>query len=458
VFQITKSGINFDECKSKLASDRAGALVCFEGRVRNHNENKRVSSLEYEVFHELALKEGLAIIAEAKKNFDIIDAYAIHREGRLQIEDSAVWVGALAAHRDGAFRAARYIIDRIKTRLPIWKKEFYVEGPSEWVACTHHDGHFCKEEYYHQQSGAVGPGGQGRLQASRVLVVGLGGLGSPVTLALAGAGVGTLSLCDGDRLELSNLHRQTLYSSHDIGIPKATLAKERIQALNPFCNVRAIDCAIDAKNVDALVAEHDLVVDCTDNFATKFLLHDACFKQRRSLVQASLYAGDGVLQAFQDFDQGCMRCLWPEEPDASCARSCTDAGVLGAQTALLGSMQALQVLHIILERSNRLQDISYVNLDDLSVIRVPRKKNTQCPLCSESEPINLKPIFTKTRFFDVRNISKADYLTSEINADDKTILICQKGLRSKRYVDQLRSQGFDKVYSLRGGMESLTLE
>ncbi len=458
MFQITKKPINPEECKSQLVSVRAGALVSFEGRVRNHNEGKQVSNLEYEVFHELALKEGLAIIAEAKEKFAILEARAIHREGKLQIGEPAVWVGAIAPHRDSAFKASRYIIDAIKKRLPIWKKESYIDTPSEWVACTHHDGHLCKEEYYRQQSGAVGVDGQKRLEASRVFIVGLGGLGSPVALALAGAGVGQLHLCDGDRLELSNLHRQTLYSAQDIGRSKALLAKERIQALNPFVDVRAFEHEIDTKNVDNLLSGMDLVVDCTDNFATKFLLHDACFSLKIPLVQASVYAGDGVLQAFQDYEHGCMRCLWPEEPDASCTQSCTDAGVLGAQTSLLGSMQALQALHILLGRPTRLEDVSYVNLDDFSVIRVPRKKNAQCPTCSEFAVKTTKNVFKGTRFFDIRNMSRSDFLLNEINADEKTILICQKGIRSKRYADELRSQGFKKVYSLRGGIESLTLE
>ncbi len=133
MFSIATTAIDADALKAQLNNDQAGALTTFEGWVRNHNDGQAVNSLEYEAHLELAEKEGLKIIEEATEKFDLLQAVCVHRIGHLAIGDMAVWVGVSSAHRDAAFQACRFIIDEVKQRVPIWKKEHYSEGPSEWL-------------------------------------------------------------------------------------------------------------------------------------------------------------------------------------------------------------------------------------------------------------------------------------------------------------------------------------
>ena len=142
MFELTADPIDFLQMRSRLTRADAGALVCFEGLVRNHNEGMHVQALEYEVFSELAYHEAEVILKEAHEKFDIYDVHCTHRHGLLQIGDMAVLVMATSAHRAQSFLACQYVIDEVKHRLPIWKKEHYVHGPSQWVACqacAHHD-------------------------------------------------------------------------------------------------------------------------------------------------------------------------------------------------------------------------------------------------------------------------------------------------------------------------------
>lgn len=141
LFDIVDKPINFQSLITTLRHKQAGALVTFEGWVRDHNDGKSVSSLEYQIYRELAIKEGLKIIAEAKEKYPLHQAIAVHRSGHLQIGETAVWVGTVASHRHTAFQGTEYIIDQIKARLPIWKKEHYLNYPAEWVYCSHHHNH-----------------------------------------------------------------------------------------------------------------------------------------------------------------------------------------------------------------------------------------------------------------------------------------------------------------------------
>jgi molybdopterin synthase catalytic subunit len=147
MFKITDQTIEPRELSARLADRRAGALATFEGWVRDHNEGQRVTALEYEAYAALAEKEGARVISEARERFEMLDAVCVHRVGRLGLGEIAVWVGVTAAHRDAAFAACQYIIDEVKARVPIWKKEFYADGDSGWVNCPrcsapdHHHGH-----------------------------------------------------------------------------------------------------------------------------------------------------------------------------------------------------------------------------------------------------------------------------------------------------------------------------
>jgi molybdopterin synthase catalytic subunit len=154
MFSISKDTLNRDNLIAQLSNDKAGALVVFEGWVRDHNEGKSVSSLEYQIYHALALKEGERILQEAKEKFNLHNVMTVHREGHLNLGEMAIWIGATSSHRDDAFKATRYVIDEIKHRLPVWKKEHYVSGKKEWVFCRHHHHHvhFEETDYYQKQS------------------------------------------------------------------------------------------------------------------------------------------------------------------------------------------------------------------------------------------------------------------------------------------------------------------
>jgi molybdopterin synthase catalytic subunit len=140
LFDISEKLINTQPLIEALECGQAGALVTFAGWVRNHNDGKQVNSLEYQVYRELAINEGFKIIAEAKEKYDLHQAIAVHRSGHLKIGETAVWVGTVASHRQAAFKGTQYVIDQIKLRLPIWKKEHYLNHPATWVYCCHHHG------------------------------------------------------------------------------------------------------------------------------------------------------------------------------------------------------------------------------------------------------------------------------------------------------------------------------
>lgn len=135
MFTLVKNPIDYKETENRLYRPDAGGVVTFLGRVRNHNHGQIVSQLNYEAFDEMAISEGNKILDEARAKFKIMEAYAIHRIGDLEIEENAIWVGVSSAHREAAFMACQYIIDQLKSRVPIWKKEFYVDGKSDWVKC-----------------------------------------------------------------------------------------------------------------------------------------------------------------------------------------------------------------------------------------------------------------------------------------------------------------------------------
>ncbi|HEY7578039.1 MAG TPA: molybdopterin-synthase adenylyltransferase MoeB [Acetobacteraceae bacterium] len=197
----------------------------------------------------------------------------------------------------------------------------------------------------------VGGIGQARLKAARVLVVGAGGLGSPLALYLAAAGIGVIGIVDHDRVELSNLQRQIAHTTDRIGALKAESAASAARAINPEVHIEPYGERLDAGNVLDLIGRYDVVCDGTDNFATRFLLADACVLARRTLVSAAVLRFEGQLSVFKPhLHEGgpCYRCLYPEPPPPGTVPTCSEAGVLGAVTGVMGTLQATEVLKEIL--------------------------------------------------------------------------------------------------------------
>ena len=200
----------------------------------------------------------------------------------------------------------------------------------------------------------VGGPGQNRLKAARVVVIGAGGLGSPALQYLAGAGVGTIGIVDDDVVGLSNLHRQVLHRTQDVGMAKTESAADAIARLNPHVAVEAIPARVDENNARAMITRFDLVLDGSDNFETRYALSDACFFERKPLVSAALGEFDGTLTTLKPYDTGpdgkpnpTYRCLFPEAPPPGTIPTCAEAGVLGALGGVLGSLMALEAIREI---------------------------------------------------------------------------------------------------------------
>jgi molybdopterin/thiamine biosynthesis adenylyltransferase len=195
----------------------------------------------------------------------------------------------------------------------------------------------------------VGGIGQGRLKAARVLVIGAGGLGSPLVLYLAAAGIGTIGIVDDDVVDLSNLQRQVAHTTDRIGVAKVASAALAATAINPELKVEPHPMRLDADNALDLIGRYDIVCDGTDNFATRFLVADACALARRTLVSAAVLRFEGQLSVFKPHEGGpCYRCLYPEPPPPGTVPTCSEAGVLGAVTGVMGTLQATEVLKEIL--------------------------------------------------------------------------------------------------------------
>ncbi len=228
----------------------------------------------------------------------------------------------------------------------------------------------------------VGPEGQARLKASRVLAVGAGGLGSPLVMYLAAAGVGRIGLVDPDAVDLSNLHRQLLYGTGDVGRPKVEAAAERIEEMNPNVGVTPIRERLTAANALAIVRDFDVVVDGTDNFPARYLVNDACVLADKPNVWASVHRFEGQASVFWARKGPCYRCLHPEPPPAGAVPSCAEAGVLGVVPGLLGIVQAVETIKLLLEIGEPLIGRLLV-LDALSMrFREMRlAKRPDCAIC-----------------------------------------------------------------------------
>ncbi|MGA7539563.1 MAG: ThiF family adenylyltransferase [Steroidobacteraceae bacterium] len=508
MFRFSSTPLDESVLRSALDDPTCGGYAAFEGWVRDHNEGRRVHRLEYEAFEPLAIKEGERIIAEAIARFGVQHAACVHRIGALAIGEKAVWVGVTAHHRDEAFRACRYIIDEVKHRVPIWKKEHYENGDSGWVNCErcaepaghgheHHAHTVVPAPDYSRQIALqeVGAAGQEKLRRAAVLVVGCGGLGVPAMTYLAAAGIGRLGLVDGDRLEASNLHRQTLYSLADVGKPKVELAAARLRALNPEVDVHAYPLRLDAASAPAIIEPYTLVIDCTDNFATKFMLNDVCVRLRKPVIFSSVYQYEGQLQLVRPERGGaCLRCIWPKATRDGLVGNCAEAGVLGPVPGTFGTLQALEALKLLLDLPGQLSDeLIVMDLLTLAVSRVRTRRAADCPehAFAPSGGTGDEPAAAANELeltfdsleqaigegFAVIDIREAHELAqvalpcatsrhlplprllrghAALPPDGRYLLVCASGKRSLAAAQELRSRGCEAVFSLRGGIAALT--
>ena len=235
--------------------------------------------------------------------------------------------------------------------------------------------------------GDVGSGGQRKLMQAKALIIGAGGLGSPAAVYLALAGVGTLGLVDFDVVELSNLQRQILHHTPDVGRPKLESAKDNIHAYNPDVNVVLHEVRLESDNAIDIISQYDLVVNGADNFATRYLVNDACYLLNKPLVDGSILIFDGQATVFLP-GQGCYRCLFPSPPPPGMVPNCAEAGVLGALTGLVGSIQATEALKYFLDIGESLSSrLLLVDALSMNFREVRLKRNPNCPLCGDNPTV-----------------------------------------------------------------------
>lgn len=234
----------------------------------------------------------------------------------------------------------------------------------------------------------VGMDGQKRLKNARVLCVGAGGLGSPALMYLAAAGVGTLGIVEFDEVDESNLQRQIIHSQADIGRPKAVSAKETVQGINPYVEVVLHDERLDSSNVMELFARYDLIVDGTDNFATRYLVNDACVLLNKPYVWGSIYRFDGQAAVFWSEHGPCYRCLYPEPPPPGMVPSCAEGGVLGVLCASIGSIQVTEAIKVLTGTGEPLVGrLMIYDALEMTYRQVKVRKDPDCAVCGTNPTV-----------------------------------------------------------------------
>jgi molybdopterin/thiamine biosynthesis adenylyltransferase/molybdopterin synthase catalytic subunit/rhodanese-related sulfurtransferase len=501
MFQLSSQSFNPVDYLTEFRDSSCGAFTSFEGWVRDHHHGQKVIALEYEALASLCESEAQKILHEAKNQFGVTKAMCLHRVGRVAVGEMSVWIGVSAAHRDEAFKACRYIIDELKQRLPIWKKEIYADGSADWVNCQEKQKALLKEkQYYLRQNilSEVGDQGQKTLKAARVLVVGAGGLGSSALTSLVQAGVGTIGIVEFDALSASNLHRQSLYSIDDLGKKKIDLAALRLRLINPFVRIESFPFRLDAINYAQIIPDYEIILDCTDNFTTKFLLNDIAVLSKKTLIQASIYQFEGQLRVYSSsFSGACLRCLWPTIPSVDCVGNCAQAGVMGVVPNVMGHLQAWETIKLILRLPQCLnEDMLTVDFKTFGLNKIKQSPLVSCPLCGEKPSIknilaenymtapkkydlslNLDEIsidqIDQFVFIDVRetielmmapvkNIKSLHLPFSqfgswkfEFEPEKRYLLYCAHGMRSSACVEKLRNKGVSNVQSINDGAQAI---
>ena len=233
----------------------------------------------------------------------------------------------------------------------------------------------------------IGSRGQRKLIDAKVLIIGAGGLGGPVALYLALAGVGTIGIVDFDVVDLSNLQRQVLHDSQSIGMPKVQSAVQTLKRYNPGVNVVTHEFPINSENAMELIAQYDVVVNGADNFATRYLVNDAAYLNNKTLVDGSILIFDGQVTTYEP-GKGCYRCLFPEPPPPGMVPNCAEAGVLGALTGVIGSLQATEVVKVILGIGEPLIGrLLLVDALGMEFRVVKTRRNPNCPLCGDNPTV-----------------------------------------------------------------------
>jgi adenylyltransferase/sulfurtransferase len=331
----------------------------------------------------------------------------------------------------------------------------------------------------------IGSRGQARLGRASVLIVGAGGLGSPVLQYLAGAGVGRLGIVDADVLDPSNLHRQPIYALADAGKPKVELARAAIAAINPTVSVEVFAERLTAANAVELIGRHDLVIDCSDNFRTKYTINDAAVLAQRPAVFASVYQYEGQLQVYKPAPgHACLRCLWPEATQDGVVGNCAEAGVLGPVPGTFGAMQALLAIKILLDMSGQLAgELLLLDFNNFSSqkLKAPRRAACAAPQCALIKRMELDATDIELSFSSLdaaaqdyelvdirtaaevaaqptsaRHVPMGELLDNPgvLSSERKSLLVCASGKRSTAAARELRRRGI-VVHSLAGGLQRL---
>jgi molybdopterin/thiamine biosynthesis adenylyltransferase/rhodanese-related sulfurtransferase len=346
----------------------------------------------------------------------------------------------------------------------------------------------------------VGMEGQLKLKAAKVLTIGAGGLGSPLALYLAAAGVGTIGVVDFDVVDFTNLQRQIIHATSDVGRKKLDSAEESIKAINPFVNVRKFETRLDSTNALEIFRDFDIVVDGTDNFPTRYLVNDACVLSGKPNVYGSIFRFEGQASVLATKDGPCYRCWYPEPPPPGLVPSCAEGGVLGILPGLVGIIQATEAIKLILGKGQPLIGrVLLVDAMGMKFRELKLRKNPDCPVCGthpkvtklidyqqfcgirgEEAPVStsvpeITPEELKRRLdanedvfvLDVREPHEYQicningYLiplgdlpkrVHELDSSREIVAHCRSGVRSAKAVNFLRQAGFTKVKNLAGGI------